>query len=308
MNGANGIQLVDSSNNVIGAAGQGFFNWIGSDAQGDTDEPNGGDGVRIEESTASAVSTNNTITANYIASNLGNGISLTGRGTFDNRLVNNFIGLGFNQNADLSSQLFVLPNKLDGVAISDGANNNTVGGAGLFLNGQVSNGAGNLISSNLGDGVDLSGVGTNLNTVQGNLIGTDTTGTSNLMPNPNGGMSPTANGGFGVAIANGAGNNLVGGLLAVHNFAGLGNLISANTKGGIDIAGPGTSLNTVQGNFIGTNFSGLAQLANGGSGVVIEKGASTNMVNFFNLISGNLQNGVFITGSTTTGNMVLRLN
>ena len=43
--------------------------------------------------------------------------------------------------------------------------------------GGTAAGAGNLISGNTSDGVEISGTGTNLNLVQGNRIGTNAAGT-----------------------------------------------------------------------------------------------------------------------------------
>ena len=64
----------------------------------------------------------------------------------------------------------------------------------------MSTGAGNLISGNAGDGVEICGSGTTGNVVAGNLIGTDATGEAAL-----------PNGADGVQIDSGASNNTVGG-------------------------------------------------------------------------------------------------
>jgi parallel beta-helix repeat protein len=290
LNGGNGVHLVDSSNNIIGETGNNEFNWIGSDPEGDTNEPNGGNGVLIESS-GSALSTENSITGNFIAGNLGNGVDLAGPGTSKNSVVDNFIGLS-RQNVAETFKIIKLPNHENGVAVADGANNNAIGGPGLFLGGDANNGSGNIISDNLRDGVRLSGTGTTLNTVQGNLIGTDDSGTTGV-----------GNGGIGVVIAQGAANNLIGGTGSVHNFAGQGNLISGNLAGGVLIGSTGTITNTIEGDFIGTDVTGLGFLGNGGPGVAIKKGAGTNTV-IDNLISGNQSSGVVITGALTTGNMI----
>jgi parallel beta-helix repeat protein len=289
---SNGVDLVDSSNNVIGGPLSGDQNYIGSDPQGHTDEGNSGDGIRIE-TIVPGTSANNTVVQNYIAGNGGNGVTLDDGGTSQNNLVNNYIGQSLKKPMEGTPVLFTLPNQGDGVAVVDGATDNVIGGTGLFLNGDRRNGAGNLISGNMGSGVRLSDPGTTGNLVQGNLIGTDAAGTSSI-----------PNGGFGVAIANGASANLIGGTGSVQPIDGQGNLISGNKAGGIDISDVGTNQNLVEGNFIGTDVTGLAELANSGSGAIIEKGASANTVDLNNLISGNTGNGVFITGALTTGNIV----
>ncbi|HLJ98259.1 MAG TPA: right-handed parallel beta-helix repeat-containing protein [Gemmataceae bacterium] len=297
LNAANGIYLLDSSNNIVGQPGAlkaGTANTIGSDKDGIPDEPNGEDGVLIESST------NNTITENYIGGNNGNGVSLTGPETANNSLVNNLIGWGFLHGIDAPGGVLTpLPNKLDGVAITGGAHNNTIGGIGLFLNNDPKTGAGNLIGPNLGNGVRLSDAGTTGNAVLGNLIGTNKSG-DGTMYNGN----AVSNSLFGVAITDGATNNFIGGKSRVHTSSGGGNLISGNLLGGVDVNGVGTSSNMVWGNFIGTTATGNGALANIGNGVTIEQGATDNSVALDNLISGNRGDGVQITGVVTIHNVV----
>jgi hypothetical protein len=64
----------------------------------------------------------------------------------------------------------------------------------------------------------------------------------------------------------------------------------------LELTGAGTTGNVVQGNFIGTNASGSAALANHLRGIGISYGAFGNMIGGTvlgarNLISGNMQNG-----------------
>ena len=66
--------------------------------------------------------------------------------------------------------------------------------------------------------------------------------------------------------------------------------------------------NVVLGNFIGTDVNGTAAVANG-NGVVIQSGASSNLIGgsdptVRNVISGNGTFGVLITGAGTTQNIV----
>jgi hypothetical protein len=99
-----------------------------------------------------------------------------------NVLVNNFIGLG----ADGSS----VPNHLDGVLL-DNVSGNQIG---MGLNGY-----GNVISANLGSGVNIYGAGSTGNNVQGNDIGTDISG-----------LPGRGNQVYGV-VTQDARNNLIGG-------------------------------------------------------------------------------------------------
>ena len=139
------------------------------------------------------------------------------------------------------------------MAIYAGASNNTIGG--------TASGSGNVISGNAGNGVYLSDSGTTGNVVEGDYIGTDSTG-SNALPNAD-----------GVVIQNGATNNTIGGTTSAAR-----DVISGNDGDGVHIAGGGTSGNVVEGDYIGVTASGSAALGNGASGVAIYAGASYNTI------------------------------
>ena len=117
---------------------------------------------------------------------------------------------------------------------------NTIGG--------TATGAANLISGNTSYGVWLNGASATDDTIEGNLIGTDVTGTMAV-----------ANGN-GVELDAGASSNTIGGLTATPG-TGAGNLISGNNTtnaAGIDITGRGSSNNVVEGNVIGLGSGGTA--------------------------------------------------
>ncbi len=299
-NQANGIDLVDTSNNRIEDQ-----NVIGSYTDGNLTFPgNGSNGILIENSPLTGTSSSNSIDNNYIGGNNGNGVSLMGDGVSQNTLIQNLIGWGgyiyFNDGPHIEPT--PASNMLDGVSISDGANNNIIGGTGLTLTKSVNgvtvtvNGAGNVISNNLLSGIEIGGVGTTGNQVQGNLIGTDTDG-----------IKPLPNGNFGVTITNGATNNLIGGTGSVAVKTGQGNVISGHSHGGVLLAGAGSNSNQLEGNFIGTDYTGTTALSNL-VGVEIEQSASMNTVGggsgLGNLISGNITSGVLIAGTSTTGNLI----
>jgi len=136
----------------------------------------------------------------------------------------------------------------------------------------------NIISGNEGLGINIeteAGVPGGNNIVRGNRVGTNAAGTAAL-PNQ-----------YGVRLN--TNNNLVGGVVA-----GAGNLISGNKFDGIAVSG-NTSANTVQGNYIGTNFNGDDDLGNGGSGIDCRSfntiiGGATPQAR--NVISGNKENGI----------------
>ncbi len=137
-------------------------------------------------------------------------------------------------------------------------------------------------------GISLSGSTATGNKVTGNYIGTTADGTAALAN-----VS-------GIYISS-APSNIIGG-----TTAGERNLLSGNTRG-IYILGSGATGNKMTGNYIGTTASGTAILANL-YGVLIDSGPSNTIggttAGERNLISGNTNYGIFLSGSTATGNKV----
>jgi hypothetical protein len=282
--GAVGAGNVISGNNGLGISILGFgahlpyttgnqllANRIGTTADGSHPLPNGSDGVDVLFGPR-----NNTIggtaagAGNVISGNKVVGVLMRGSGTDGNQVLANYIGT-------TADGTHPLGNGGSGVIVWDGASKNTVGGVG----------AGNVISGNTGDGVDINDSGTTGNQVLANYIGTTADG-SHALPN----------GVEGVAIARGASNNKVG-------AAGAGNVISGNTGDGVFIEFPATG-NQVLANYIGTTADGSHPLGNGLNGVTIRSAAS-NVVGAAgagNVISGNSFDGVAILFGAT-GNQVL---
>jgi titin len=254
-------------------------NAIGTDLNGAITDPdgvpgngdelgNGGNGIRID----GGASSNSVDSGNAISGNSANGVELLGPGTNGNAIDGNFIGTD-------NTGSYVLQNGGDGVLISGGAQNNTVGGTDVTQR--------NIISGN-NNGIELTDAGTQGNVVENNYIGTDNSGEIGL-----------GNSGFGVSIHGGASSNTIG-------AAGAGNVISDNSAG-VDLDGPGTSGNSIDANLIGTDALGVANLGNRADGVSIENSASNNSIEGGNVISFNLGNGVTIDGNfgpSTTGNIV----
>jgi len=131
--------------------------------------------------------------------------------------------------------------------------------------------------------------------VKGNLIGTDTFGSSTFVPL--GGSTP--NGGYGIALVGGSTRNQIGSALE-----GGGNLISGNGLGGVLIE-PAVA-NTVIGNTIGTNLAGTSALGNQGSGIEIVDG-SLHLVRD-NLVSANDGVGIDSEGSNRIAFNIVGLN
>lgn len=207
-------------------------------------------------------------------------------------------------------------NEGDGVYISATSAGNLIG-----LNPAHASGvAANVISGNRGSGIAL--VGSSANTVVANRIGTNAAGTSAI-----------ANGGNGILLTGGSRGNEIGGTAFVDSVTGkvnnptgdketvtpvfvvppLGNLISGNGGNGV-LIDSGSLGNVLNGNFIGTTASGDGALGNAGNGVWIYRAPGNSLVGckfinnpfvYYNVISGNLRNGLRITSSdnvTVQGN------
>jgi titin len=245
-------------------------NRIGTNSAGTAALANALGGVFMQvNATGNTVGGTMSSSGNVISDNGQAGVTLVGAGVTGNLIEGNTIGAALGGSVALA-------NGGDGVLISGGASNNTIGG--------TASGAGNIVSGNGNNGVEVGGSG---NLIEGNQIGTNAAGSAAL-----------ANAGDGVAFAAGANNNTIGG-----TATGAGNLISGNKKNGLEIAGSG---NLVEGNQIGTNAAGTAALANGQDGVLLDNGANGNTLGGTasgagNVISGNDFNGVEIAGS---GNLV----
>jgi uncharacterized repeat protein (TIGR01451 family) len=160
---------------------------------------------------------------------------------------------------------------------------------GIVLSGGNSAVRGLIISNFTGNGVHLETAGTD--TVSGNYIGVDPTA-----------ATIAANGGDGVLVDN-VGQNVIGGTLSTDH-----NVISGNKGFGVDIKGGSAGTNLVEGNFIGTDLSGTKGLPNTGGGVQIENAPNNtvggSVANARNVISGNSQLGIFISGLAATRNFV----
>jgi hypothetical protein len=241
--------LIDkgAQNNIIGGTTAGARNVISGGNPGEV-------GVWIEGTATGPQTSFNTVEGNYV------GTDKTGAAT-----------VTF-PNADFQGTR--PPYGGDGIYISDNASNNTVGG--------TTADARNIISANLNFGVEI-GESASQNTVEGNYIGTDVTGTKAL-----------GNGNGGVDIS-GATNNLIGGTSAGarnvisgndHTFVDIGTEFVAN---GVLIEGfPSATGNVVAGNYIGTDFTGTAALGNSGSGVRLFGETSGNKIGGTTSASGNL--------------------
>ncbi len=170
----------------------------------------------------------------------------------------------------------VKPNISRGIAV--------IGATGVLITG-------NTISGNTGNGIEITAGGSA--TIRNNRIGTSSDG-----------LTDAGNTAHGILIALSS-NSIIGG-----TTAGDRNIISGNNGNGVLIAADvdfPASNNTVAGNFIGVNANGTVALPNNGSGVVVQ-GANniigSTLTGGRNVISGNSVNGISISTSLATNNVV----
>jgi titin len=210
---------------------------------------------------------------NVISGNRQRGIVLADPGTTENYVQGNLIG------TDPAGSAAV-PNGTFGIWISGGASSNSIG------TGFIHDPWRNVISGNTYSGIIILDATTHSNSVGGNYIGTDATGSRPLGNNE------------GVVIGLGAYGNGIG-----------GNVISGNRAAGV-VLQEGAQSNVVDSNFIGTDGSGTHPLGNA-VGVQVISGAHDNTIGDAfgppfegNLISGNNSQGVVLRDTDTNNNHV----
>ncbi len=313
-----GVWLDNTSNNntVVG-------NFIGTDLTGELDLGNFGDGVRIDNgSLGNTIGGTTAAARNVISGNQGDGVGIQGVGTTGNVVQGNYIGTDDDGEQDLG-------NSANGVNVS--ADGNTIGGSSV--------GAGNVISGNSLRGVYVTGTGVSA-TIRSNYVGTDKDGLQALGNSFDGievnfGAGDVtirdnlvaANGQWGINLSgtgtdNKVRDNTVGlnaTQAAILGGAGIGvssdgHTIIDNTIGGSNTYGiylTGSSDNTIQGNYIGTNSSGTTGLGNSLHGIGIDgAGANDNLIGGTstgegNVFANNAQDGVAIASGAGTRNTIL---
>jgi hypothetical protein len=296
-NGRGGVLVLDSGGNTLGGtdpedgnlisgnggpgvtlSGAGSLfntvqgNRIGTDLAGGRALPNAASGVLLEGgATGNLIGGAGAGARNLISGNAGPGVEVNAAAA--NLVQANYIG------TDLAGAA-ALPNGGAGVLLTN-APASIVGGADPTVRNVLS---GNPV------GVEVAGVGSTNNYIQGNFIGTDATG-SNAVPNAAG------------LLLRDAPENLIGG-----SAPEVANLISGNSGEGIWLTGATARFNSLQGNLIGTDLSGRRALPNGGSGI-LATGAPDNLMGGFgpearNIIAGNGAAGIRLAGSDATLNRV----
>lgn len=316
-----GVGIISGSNNVV----QG--NFIGTDATGTRGLGNTQRGIIVGTSApgtligGSLPGAGNVIAANGYDGILidapattvqGNIIGADATGT--NALFNNWSGIGLGAAAQFTQVggtnpaarnvisgnggigMFSSSNVVQGNYFGVGADGSTIVGTPGFAIYISSSSHGNQIG---GDGAGAGNVlggwfapirisGSN-NVVQGNLIGTDATGTqARTVQN------------YGLTIW--GQNNLIGGVTS-----GARNVIAASSSG-IVVSGIAATGNTIQGNFIGTDITGMNPLPNGWHGVFIEAAAGNTIGGTTpearNVISGNEAYGIGVGDDGASNNII----
>ncbi len=266
----NGLQAVllqaDATGNVvegnqigiIGPSSNGLYYQVG----------NGAEGVLVYGSSnlIGVPGAGNVISANGLA-----GVRISGATATRTIVAANLIGLAPGGGYRFGTS--TPGNGADGVWIEDSALNQIGGPSASWAN---------VISSNSGNGVDITGVTSQGNTVSSNMIGL------------------TAD---GKAVKGNVLDGVV--VFSPQNTIGPGNVISGNLRG-VDVSGASATGNLIAGNLIGTDASGAIDMGNAYEGVLIQD-ATGNVVQGDSkgsqVISGNLV-GVAITGATAASNLV----
>ncbi|WP_160167686.1 DUF4347 domain-containing protein [Methylomonas sp. MK1] len=295
-----GIGIWNSANNIIGGSSVADRNVI-----------SGNTGIGIGLSTDNGSATGNQIKGNYIGTDVtgANAVGNANQGIWVNAAGNiiggtiagegnvisgttNWVGIQLEapaSNTLVAGNLIGL-NAAGTAAIANAAGgiyvqsaNNTIGG--------TTAAARNFISGNNGSGITLTGSSATGNVITGNYIGTDISGTVDL-GNANSGITIESSG------------NTVGG-----TASGAGNLLSGNSYSGVFINGESADNNVIQGNYIGTDVSGNAGLANSWDGISVIGGADNTVIGGItaaarNIIAGNTEAGVYISDNGTTGTVV----
>jgi hypothetical protein len=324
--GSDGSQLLGLS--LTGASGNGVTlvagsitvnnDLIGLDITGAV-AANSGDGLFVASTSANnQIGINPTsnqgltatagVVANVISGNAGNGISFNG--SSGNTVIDTRIGTN-------PTGLSAIANGGNGILITGGAANNTIGGVayidattGVANNPTGTEGStvptfvvpplGNLISGNGKAGV-LIDTGSQNNVLNGNFIGTTADGSKAL-----------GNGGDGVWIDGSDNNSLVGTTFlnppgssdpgsinrTPFNFY---NVVSGNGGNGLRVTNSNNT--TVQANFFGIGANNASMVGNRLNGILVEGSSQTTTVGgpipLGNVSSGNGLNGIAVTGTAS---------
>ena len=267
-NGAVGIAISSSTNNLIGGSTSGAGNivsgnrqsgvylsgsavrsnrfegnWIGVDATGANAIPNNTSGITISGGVGNTIGSSTPGGGNVVSGNLINGILLDGASA--NLILGNFVGtdpLGIRKLGNGSVW--------HGIVLAE-STGNQIGGAGSSSR--------NVVSGNY-YGILVYGGGSSNNVIRGNFVGLDGTG-----------MQPLGNSSDGISIRSSGTsptqaprNNTIGG-----SEPGAGNIISGNVLSGVYLTN--SHGNTFLGNWVGLKADGVGSMPNGAHGLEFDQ-------------------------------------
>lgn len=234
------------------------------------------DGASVENGNGLSIAASHCVVKGLAVYGFGwNGIAIGGPEARYNAIWGNHIGVDATGTGAGSRRA----NGFDGVFIGLGARWTVVGGDLLTER--------NVISGNAWDGVGVHGAETLGNEIRGNFIGLDALGES-AIPNEL----------DGVRIYGGAQTTRIG----VADDLSQRNVISGNGRDGIRVVGGETRGILLDGNLIGTDRTGMAEIGNAGDGVhalggVANVALGVGVTPSIGVISGNGGHGVHFEGS-----------
>jgi len=292
-NSEDGVIIEGDTNTVLG-------NYIGTDDSGADGFGNVGNGVHVAVGVGNVIGGTSAAAGNVISDNTQDGVRVNSSGT-GTAVRHNLVGVsasGLQALGNTGSGVEVegddtvlVRNVISGngwAGVEGGANDvrlfqNTIGldAAGTAALGNVSHGIdligegvvvggpqqGNIVSGNLGDGVQLNGADGAV--VQGNLVGTDASG-----------LLPLGNGSQGILVT--GSDVLIGG-----TAVGAGNTVAANGSVGINTS---SDNGQVRNNTVG----GAVGMGNAGAGIQTSDGPSLTKGN---KVADNGQGGIAVVGT-----------
>jgi titin len=311
---SNGVSVQSSNDNEI------LGNYIGTDVTGVTDLGNSSSGVTVSSSSDIIIggntSTAGTPPGNVISGSTHIGISVggapDGSSTSGIQVKGNLIGTDASGSFAIGNRVGVEISRASGITVGgdmSGDRNIIAGNSeiGVFMRGQpdfnCSDSADNDSDGRVNDGCLQVGLTAESGAQCENAINDDTADDSLV----NDGCPV-----LGAAAGNTLSHNYVGtnasGSAAVENYHGVtvqygasntisNNVVSGSRSHGIEIDALSV-LNSVVGNYVGTDAAGSADLGNGWHGVYIRL-SNDNSVSG-NLVSGNTVDGIVIDDSTGT--------
>ncbi len=232
-NGGNGLRVTNSNNTTVQA------NFMGAGANNARIVANGGDGLLVSGTSKNTQVGGVIPLGNVISGNNRNGIEVSGK-------ASGFIT--FNTFAGIFAFAGPAPNKGDGMLITSTGGNNLI--------------RTNIVSGNLGNGIELGGNATGVQVTE-TAVGTN----SNI-------QTPIPNGGNGILITGHAHNNAVGGFQpSIEPTV----TVSANRGYGIQVAGFAHN-NVVYHTNIGTNAQAQTDLGNKLGGIDLGPGTWSDTI------------------------------